>query len=69
MNRLLLCIRSVADPAEGKLGGREPSLAGPDPEPDAAEPNPSRSDHREQGPVPCGAETIYVRDICFVCAA
>ncbi len=69
MNHLLLCFCSVADPAEGELGGREPTLAGPDPEPDAAEPNPARSDHREQGLVPCGAETIYVRDICFVYAA
>lgn len=69
MNHLLLCFCSVAEPAEGELGGREPTLAGPDPEPDAAEPNPARSDHGEQGLVPCGAETIYVRNICFVYAA
>lgn len=53
MNHLLLCVCSVADPAEGELGGREPPLAGPDPEPDAAEPDPARSDYGEQGPVPC----------------
>lgn len=66
MNHLLLCICSVADPAEGELGGREPPLAGPDPEPHAAEPDPARSDYGEQGPVPCGTETIYVRNIYLV---
>jgi len=66
LNDLSLHICSVADPTEGELGGREPPLAGPDPEPDAAEPDPARSDYGEQGPVPCGTETIYVRSIYLV---
>lgn len=58
----MMCRLLVADSAEGELGGRKPPLAGPDSESDAAEPDPARSDHGEQGPVLCGTKTIYVRE-------
>lgn len=51
----------VIEPAERQLGGGEPSLAGPDSDPDVAKPDPSGADHGKQGPVSCGAEAIHVR--------
>lgn len=50
----------VIKPAKRELGGGKSTPAGPDPNSDAAKPNPAGANHGEQGPVPRGAKTIHV---------
>lgn len=51
----------VVEPAEGKLGGREPSPVGPNPDFDVTKSHTAGADHGEQGPVPRRAKTIHVK--------
>lgn len=61
MKKPIYFLSVVIESAERQLGGGEPSLAGPDSDPDVAKPDPTGADHGEQGPVSCGAEAIHVR--------
>ena len=59
LKHLTLC--PAADPVEEEPGGGEPAPCGPDPDTDATKLDSTGADRGEQGPVPRGAETVYVR--------